>query len=109
MPRTPAPARRRAPLALLLALVVLPLALVAAPAQADTASVVSGSLNWSTVKVYGPTPGVDRTFVGFESRDTSPGHQNMTFSPSGATTNPWKPSFSAAFSMRATCGLGLSA
>lgn len=63
------------------------LALTAASAHAAPQTVVGGNLNWSTVKLWNPvstTPVVtDRTFVGFETRNSGAGAQNMTFGPAG--------------------------
>lgn len=55
---------------------VLAFALTAASAQAAPQTVIGGNLNWSTAKLWATTattPVTDRTFVGFETRNTSPG------------------------------------
>lgn len=64
----------------------LALGLAAAPAHAAVESVVTGNLNWSTVKIYdtGAPANTDRTFVGFMTRNASPGSQNATFTTTGA-------------------------
>ncbi|MBF6619857.1 MAG: HtaA domain-containing protein [Patulibacter sp.] len=68
------------------------LALTAASAHAAPQTVVGGNLNWSTVKVFGPTAGVDRTFVGYFATNSTFGRQNMVFGTlGGATGTPISP------------------
>lgn len=68
------------------------LALTAASAHAAPQTVVGGNLNWSTVKVFAATPGIDQTFAGYFAQAGRPGHQNITFSPTrgawGTTISP---------------------
>ena len=78
---------------------VLAFGLTAASAQAAPQTVVGGNLNWSTAKLWAPTatsPVVtDRTFVGYGTRNSSPGGQNWTMSTLGSawgnTVDPTTP------------------